>query len=115
MVRVSAIDHLLIWISAISFIVFGCGCFVSSWMEREYRRYGLPGFRKLVGILQLLGSVGLIVGFLIPWVGQSASSGLALLMLGGVGVRLKIKDSVLQTLPAIAYLVLSAYLAIAVY
>ncbi|MDC0550207.1 DoxX family protein [bacterium] len=74
-----------------------------------------PYFRKLVGILQLLGSIGLIVGFLIPWVGQSASSGLALLMLGGVGVRLKIKDSVLQTLPAIAYLVLSAYLAIAVY
>jgi|TARA_B110000037_G_scaffold82198_1_gene97861 hypothetical protein len=84
-------------------------------MEREYRRYGLPGFRKLVGILQLLGSIGLIVGFQIPWVGQWASSGLALLMLGGVGVRIKIKDSVLHTLPAIAYLVLSAYLAIAVY
>ena len=84
-------------------------------MRQEYKRYGLSGFRSFVGTLQLWGAIGLLVGFHTPWVGQMASGGLALLMLCGVGVRIKIKDSALMTLPAFAYLVLNAYLAIAVY
>jgi hypothetical protein len=114
-VRGLGIDLTLIWFSAISFILFGCGCFVSLSMRREFQRYGLPGFRKLVGGLQLLGSIGLLAGMHTPWLGQLASGGLALLMLGGVGVRIKIKDTALLTLPAFAYMVLNAYLALAVY
>ena len=109
------IDTSLIWFSAISFILFGSGCFVSLSMRREYERYGLSGFRSFVGTLQLLGATGLLVGFHTPWIGQLASSGLALLMLCGVGVRIKIKDTALLTLPAFAYMVLNAYLALAVY
>ena len=79
-------------------------------MQEEYARYGLKKFRSLVGILQLLGAAGLLVGFSQPWAGQSAAGGLALLMLLGVGVRIKIKDTPSQTLPAFAYMVLNAYL-----
>ncbi len=109
------IELTLIWFSAISFILFGCGCFVSQSMRREYERYGLSGFRTLVGTSQLLGALGLLVGFHTPWVGQLAAGGLALLMLLGVAVRIRIKDTALQTLPAFAYMVLNAYLALAVY
>ena len=111
----SNIDLTLIWFSAISFILFGSGCFVSPAMRREYDRYGIAKFRSLVGSLQLLGAIGLLVGLHTPWIGHFSAGGLALLMLCGVGVRIKIKDSVLLTLPAFAYMVLNAYLAFAAY
>jgi len=79
-------------------------------MQREYDRYGLSRFCKLVGALQLLGAAGLIVGLAHTWAGLIAAGGLALLMLLGVGVRIKIKDTLLQTTPAFAYLILNAYL-----
>ena len=66
-------------------------------------------------MLQLLGAAGLLVGFYIPWVGQLSAGGLAVMMLCGVGVRIKIKDTVVQTLPAFAYMLLNAYLAISAY
>ena len=91
------------------------GYLMSSAMQQEYARYKLPQFRKLVGTLQLLGAAGLLVGFKVHWLGQAAAGGLALLMLLAVGVRIKIKDSPLQTLPAFAYLVLNAYLCGAAY
>jgi hypothetical protein len=37
------------------------------------------------------------------------------MMLCGVVVRIKIKDTVVQTLPAFAYMLLNAYLAISAY
>ena len=56
-----------------------------------------------VAPLSALSSLALLTG------------GLALLMLLGVGVRIRIKDSALQILPAFAYMLLNAYLAIAVF
>lgn len=49
------------------------------------------------------------------WVGQFSAAGLALMMLCGVVVRIKIKDTVMQTVPAFAYMVLNAYLAFSAY
>ena len=66
-------------------------------------------------MLQLLGAAGLLVGFYMPWAGQFSATGLAVMMLCGVVVRIKIKDTVLQTLPAFAYMVLNAYLALQAY
>lgn len=106
---------ILTWFSAISFILFGAGCFVAPTMKREFARYRLARFRKTVGALQLAGAAGLLAGFLVPPLGQLAAAGLALLMLLGVGVRIRIKDTALQTLPAFAYMLLNAYLAIAVF
>lgn len=82
-------------------------------MKREYVRYGVPHFRSLIGGLQLAGGLGLFAGFAVPLCGQSAAGGLAILMLAGVGVRIRIKDGLMQTLPAAFYLVLNAYLAVA--
>jgi len=71
--------------------------------------------QKPVGILQVLGAIGLLVGLHTSWIGQFSAAGLALMMLCGVGVRIKIKDTVIQTIPAFAYMVLNAYLAFAGY
>jgi hypothetical protein len=48
-----------------------------------------------------------------PWLGQLAAGGLALMMLIAVIVRIQIKDTILQTLPALFYLALNAYLCLA--
>lgn len=82
-------------------------------MKMEYDRYGVARLRPLIGSLQMAGGLGLLAGFNTPFVGQLAAGGIALLMFFGALVRKKIKDSFLQTIPALFYLVLNAYLAVA--
>lgn len=82
-------------------------------MKKEFNRYGLASWRRLTGALQMSASVGLLLGFKEPWLGQAAAAGLALMMLTGIGVRVKIKDNLFQMLPAIFYLVLNGYLLVA--
>lgn len=95
---------------AISFMGYGVSCLVTDHMVREFERYGLPRYRVLTGLLQLMAAVGLIAGFRFPLLGALAAGGLALQMLLGFGVRLKIRDRFLLCLPALVYLVISAWL-----
>lgn len=103
---------LLIGFSALSFFGYGLACIWSPHMQIEFTRYGLARFRVMVGTLQVLGAIGLLVGYAYPLVTLLASAGLALQMLLGVGVRIKIKDSILQTTPAFAYFLLNSYIAV---
>jgi hypothetical protein len=48
-----------------------------------------------------------------PWMGQAAAAGLALMMLVASIVRIQIKDTLLQTVPALFYLALNIYLCVA--
>jgi hypothetical protein len=84
-------------------------------MRSEFVRYGMPNQRNVVGLLQIMAACGLLAGTQVPWLGQSAAAGLALMMLVGVGVRIKIKDTFSQTLPALGYLALNTYLCIAAF
>lgn len=79
-------------------------------MVLEFKRYGLSRFRTLTGILQILGSLGLTVGFFIPAVTLVSSLGLSVQMLLGVGVRIRIKDSFFQTFPALFFCLLNLFI-----
>ena len=84
----------LTWFSSLAFIYFGINCFYSKLIISEFKRYELPAYRKLTGLLQLIGAVGLLIGFYFyPILLLLASVGLCLLMLAGFIVRLKIKDN----------------------
>jgi len=83
--------------------------------KAEFLRYQLPSTRPLVGGLQLCAAVGLLAGLSQPWMGCLAATGLALMMLVAVGVRVKIKDTFLQTIPALFYLMLNIYLSLAAF
>lgn len=97
--------------SGISFLFFGIACQVSPRMKSEFIRYGYDRQRPLTGVLQILGGAGLLLGYgYSPELAAFSAGGLGLLMILGFGVRLKIKDSFLQTLPAVAYAVLNLYL-----
>lgn len=78
-------------------------------MVDEFSRYGMPQFRRLIGVLEVAGGLGLIVGYILPVIQILAASGLALLMLLGCLLRVRIKDSILQILPAFIFLVLNLF------
>lgn len=100
----------LILFSALSFLGYGLACFFSTHIRREFDRYRLGSQRALVGALQLGAVLGLLAGLHLPGLGRAAAGGLALMMLVAVGVRIKIKDTFLQTTPALFYLTLNTYL-----
>lgn len=85
-------------------------------MNEEFKRFGLSEVqRKLTGIFQLLGSVGLMAGFFISWLGIASALGLTIMMLVAFAVRIKIKDSLTQTAPSLVFLLLNAWITYALY
>ncbi len=105
----------LVLFSTLSFLFFGISCFFTEQMRTEFIRYGLSDHLKLTGALQILGALGLGLGYIyLPYLGIVSAAGLSLLMLFGFGVRLRIKDSFIQSAPSIIYALLNAYIAIAI-
>jgi uncharacterized membrane protein YkgB len=105
----------LILFSALSFFGYGSACFFLTAFKGEFDRYGLGPQRTLVGALQLGAAIGLLVGLDQPWIGRAASGGLTLMMVVAVGIRIRIKDTLPRTLPALFYLALNAYLCLAAF
>ena len=102
-----------IWFSGVAFVYFGLNCFYSEFIKSEFERYNLPNFRKLTGFLQLFGAFGLVIGlYFNTLILFLASSGLFLLMFGGFIVRIKIKDSFIQSLPSFGFAMLNLFIAI---
>ena len=81
-------------------------------MKEEFERYELNKFRKLIGFLQLLGGSGLLVGLICLPILVIASGGLALLMMIGFGVRLKMKDGFWESMPSFLFMLLNFYICI---
>ncbi len=98
------------FLSSALFLFYGISCLFSARIKQEFKRYGLQGYRGLVGVLELAGSVGLFIGLWVPVIGGLAALGLSVLMLMGLVVRLKIRDGWIKSSPALACLLLNLYL-----
>jgi uncharacterized membrane protein YphA (DoxX/SURF4 family) len=105
----NALYILLVLFSGVSFIIYGCLFFLSPQMRNEFKRFKLEKFATLTGILELLGGLGLLVGLKFSFILLISSGGLALLMLLGFGVRLKIKDGLWLTMPSLFFMLLNLY------
>ena len=79
-------------------------------MKKEFKRFGLEKIGLLIIILQFIGATGLIVGLKFNPILTISSLGLTLLMLSGLIVRIKLKDSIWISLPALFYLGLNTYI-----
>ncbi|GAA4009573.1 hypothetical protein GCM10022408_22110 [Hymenobacter fastidiosus] len=101
---------ILIGLSALSFLFYGISYFTSQKLKDEFKRYGLAKFGPLTAVLEILGAVGLVVGLQVPLILSVASGGLALLMLLGFGVRIKIKDGFWLALPSFLFMLLNGYI-----
>jgi len=99
-----------ILISSLSFFAYSVSYFISPYMKKEFKRFGLEKFGLMTILLQALGSTGLILGFEFNPVLIISSLGLALLMLIGFIVRMRLKDNIWISLPALFYMGLNAYI-----
>ena len=103
-------EIILVLFSGISFIIYGILFFTSEKMREEFERFGLSKFATLTGVLELIGGIGLIIGIKINFILLLSSGGLALLMLLGFGVRLKMKDGILLTFPSVFFMIINSYI-----
>ncbi|MGB4398546.1 MAG: DoxX family protein [Daejeonella sp.] len=101
---------ILIFISSLSFLIYGIAYFRSDEMKNEFKRFGLEKVGPLTAVLEILGAVGLLIGLKYHSILLVSAGGLAILMLLGVIVRLKIRDSLLVTLPAVFFMILNSYI-----
>lgn len=79
-------------------------------MKSEFIRFKLEGLGLLIILLQFLGALGLLVGLIFNPVLLISSGGLALLMLLGLLFRIKSKDSIWDSMPALFFMILNFYI-----
>jgi hypothetical protein len=81
-------------------------------MREEFHAYGLPfWFMGVVGTLKLGFALALLLAPWWPALAQPAALGLGALMLGALGMHLKIRDSFSKSVPALLMLGLCAAIA----
>jgi hypothetical protein len=102
-------------VSALAFLYYGLIILFSPRLKAEFKRLGKSKFRPLIGALQIAGACGLAVGLVSPVIGVLAAFGIATLMLLGVYIRVRNRDSILQTMPAFFYLCMNAYICVLFY
>tara|TARA_B100001093_G_scaffold267489_1_gene255805 strand:+ start:1539 stop:1892 length:354 start_codon:yes stop_codon:yes gene_type:complete len=96
--------------SSISFLIYGYLSFKSERMINEFKRWNISQFRTIVGVSQLLGGSGLILGFYLPIMTIISSLGLTVLMLLGFFLRILVKDGLLRSLPSLFYFFINGYI-----
>jgi hypothetical protein len=79
-------------------------------MKSEFKRFNLEKIGLLTVVLQIFGATGLLVGLFFKPILILAALGLSLLMLSGLIVRIRVKDGLLVSLPALFFLLLNAYI-----
>jgi hypothetical protein len=96
-------------ISSLSFFGYVVSYFAVPHMKKEFKRFGLEKIGLFTIILQFLGAAGLVVGLKFNPLLTISSLGLAVLMLVGLIVRIRLKDSIWISLPAFFYMALNTY------
>lgn len=100
-------------VSIVAFAWYGLGCFFSREMVAEFERYRVPQLRTLTGMLQVGGSLGMLLGyFYLPLLRLSAA-GFALMMFFAVVTRLRIRDPLYAAIPAFSLFALNTFILIA--
>lgn len=100
-----------VFVSSAVFLFYGIACLCLDGMKRDFERFGLSRLRTVTGTLEVLGALGLIVGLFWPPLVALSSGGLALMMLLGIATRIRVLDSLAQTLPALILMCLNLFIA----
>jgi len=103
---------MLIYFSGIAFLFFGITCLFTPRMRAEFIRFGLTKMqRQITGVLQIIGSIALLLFTYHLKIAAVAAAGLSILMLLGFITRMRIKDSVYESSPAFIFMVLNGIIA----
>lgn len=100
-------------LSSASFLWYGASLFGSRAMVAEFERYGLAPYRTLTGAIQVAAGAGLLAGLWYRPLLLLSAGGLAVMMLGAIVVRLRVRDPLLAAVPALLLLCLNLYVVLA--
>lgn len=98
-------------LSVLVFLGYGGAVLFAKGMKEEFERFGLSQLRLLTGALEVLGALGLVVGQFYPPLVIVSAGGLSLLMALGTLTRLRVRDPLIETLPAVALMVMNTFIA----
>ena len=77
-------------------------------MKAEFEAYGLSTtMMYMIGTLKVLCAAGLLASIWFPGLATPSAVGMAVLMLGAIGMHMKVKDPLKKSFPAFSFLVLS--------
>lgn len=99
--RVQTSITIAVVLSSASFLLYGASLFGSRAMEAEFERYQLAPYRALTGALEMADGAGLLAGLRLRPLLLLSAGGLALMMLGAIVVRLRVRDPLLSVIPAL--------------
>lgn len=78
-------------------------------LKEEFDAYGLPSVTFfIVGALKVGAAIALLVGFWIPSLVQPSAALVGVLMIGAIGMHVKVGDPMSKSVPALAMLLMSA-------
>ena len=100
-------EKILILFSSVSFIFYAINSLYAKRLIDEFQRWGYGNLRKIIAYLQILASIGLIVGLYFPLLISIVSFLLFVMMTIATYTRIKVKDSFIDTFPAIFYSILN--------
>lgn len=87
-------------ISGLSFLRYGLEVLFRIRLREEFTRYGMPGIRKFVGVMEMLGGAAVLLGLAVAPLGAFGAAGLTLLMILGLIVRIRLHDAPRLMVPA---------------
>ncbi len=96
-------------VSTVIFLGYGIHTLFLGGMVADFERFGLRRIRRLTGALELLGAFGLIAGMFVPVLVVPSAAALAMLMLSGLAARIRARDAFVESLPALALVVLNLF------
>lgn len=96
-------------LSIVLFLGYGIHLLFLGGMTADFERFGLGRMRRLTGALEVLGAVGLSVGLLMPALVVPTAAALAVLMLFGIAARVRARDAFVQSIPAVALVVINLF------
>ena len=100
-------------LSSVCFLLYGASLFGARVMVAEFERYHLAPFRTLTGVLQVSAGAGLLVGLRFRPLLLLSAGGLAVMMLGAIVVRLRVRDPLVSAIPALLLLCLNLFIVLA--
>ena len=87
-------------VSGLSFFFYGFKVLFQPASTSEFERFGVPAVRRMVGVMELLGGAGVLLGLVVAPLGALAAGGLAVLMVFGLIVRIRVHDAAPLMVPA---------------
>lgn len=95
--------------SGLSHLAYGILALSHPFYVDEFERFGFSKFRLLIALSQVFFGLGLLLDFRKIKLTEISSGLLSIMMAGALITRIIIKDELIQSLPALGYLLINSF------